>query len=97
MTETSHDANDPRRVEDGAGASYKLWFYRVVLVAVLGSGIILGVWHHQIGGRALWVFRNDEPVSSWVTILAGPLTTLPATLLAGWRRQWGAYWLIAGG
>jgi hypothetical protein len=32
-----------------------------------------------------------------VTILAGPLFTLPATLLAGLRRQWGAYWLIAEG
>jgi hypothetical protein len=97
MSGTAHDANDPYGVESRTGASYRLWFYRGVLVAMLGGGIILGVWHHQIAGHALWVFRNDEPVSSWVTILAGPLSTLPATLLAGLRRQWGAYWLIAGG
>lgn len=65
MSGAAHDANDPRRVEDRAGASYRLWFYRVVLVAMLAVGIILGVWHHQIAGRALWVFRNDEPVTSW--------------------------------
>lgn len=97
MSGTPHDAEDHHRVPDLAGSSYRLWFYRAALVAMLGGGVILGIWHHLIGGRALWLFRNDEPVSSWVIVLAGPLSTLPATLLAGLRRQWGACWLIAGG
>lgn len=60
-------------------------------------GIALGIVHHMIGVRSLLVFRTAEPLSSWVIILGGPLTTLPAVLLAIFRRSWGAGWLIAGG
>jgi hypothetical protein len=63
---------------------------------ILSGGIILGVWHYQIAMRALWVFRNNEPLSSWVTVFAGPVSTLPATLLAVFRRRWGAVWLLGG-
>src|SRR5262245_22684636 len=64
---------------------------------LLSAGLILGLWHYRIGIRALWMFAGNEPLSSWVTIAAGPLSTLPAHLLAMFRRLWGAAWLIAGG
>src|SRR5262249_24263259 len=43
-----------------------------------------------------WTFRESEPLTSWVIVLAGPASTLPATLLAIRSRRWGAAWLIAG-
>jgi hypothetical protein len=72
------------------------WRYRVALATVLTVGITLGIPHHMLAIRSLFVFRNDEPLSSFVIIMAGPLTTLPAVLLAIFRRSWGATWLVAG-
>jgi len=63
---------------------------------ILSGGIILGVWHYHFAMRALWVFRNNEPLSSWVILFAGPISTLPATLLAVFCRRWGAVWLLGG-
>ena len=71
--------------------------YRVALWGILLVGIILGIWHNMLGVKSVWVFRNGEPLSSWIIIAAGPLSTLPATLLALFRRPWGAGWLIGGG
>jgi len=75
----------------------KRWLYRLAFCGILSVGVALGIWHNFIGVRSLWVFRSGEPLSSWIIILAGPLSTLPATLLAIVRRSWGAAWLIAGG
>jgi hypothetical protein len=73
------------------------WFYRLALFSLMSIGIVLGIWHHVFGVRSLWIFRNGEPLSSWMIILAGPLSTLPAVLLAILRQSWGAGWLIGGG
>jgi len=61
--------------------------------------VALGVgWYYlRIGMKAIFVFRNNEPLASWVGIIAGPLSILPATLLALFKRKLGGYWLIAGG
>ena len=70
---------------------------RGALLCILVAGAVLGLWHAQLGGRALFTFRNDEPYSSWVGIFFGPLSTLPAVALAMFTRRWSAAWLIAGG
>lgn len=96
MTTTPQPPQDRRTIEGGSWSSYTLAFWRAGLAVILSGGIILGVWHYQIAMRALWVFRNNEPLSSWVSVLAGPVSTLPATLLAVFRRRWGAVWLLGG-
>src|SRR5438105_11513401 len=78
-------------------ASRNRWVYRLALAVVVSLGIAVGLWHQFIGGRSLFTFRNNEPLSSFVIIFAGPLSTLPATLLAIFRPAWGATWLIGGG
>lgn len=70
---------------------------RAELVAVLIAAAILGIWHLGMGGRALFVFRNDEPLSSWVWVFSGFISTLPAAALAIFSRRWSAGWLIMGG
>lgn len=70
---------------------------RVELVGVLLAGAILGIWHLGMGSRAVFVFRSDEPFSSWVWVLSGPLSTLPAVALAIFSRRWSATWLITAG
>lgn len=75
----------------------KEWLYNSASIGLVTIGIIVGIWHGFIGLRGLWVFREHEPLSSWIVILTGPLSMLPATLLAVFRRPWGASWLIGGG
>lgn len=87
-----HSAERP-----AASITRKRWFDRLALFGILSVGIALGIWHNLIGVRSLWVFRSGEPLSSWMIIFAGPLSTLPAILLTIFRRSWGAGWLIGGG
>ena len=70
---------------------------RIELLGVFAAGAVLGIWHLGMGGRALFVFRSDEPFSSWVWVLSGPLSTLPAVALAIFSRRWSATWLITAG
>lgn len=81
----------------GETTTRKVWTSRVALLCVLGAGFALGVWHHFVAVRSLWVFRDAEPLTSWLIILTGPFSTFPAILLSTFRRSWGAKWLIAGG
>ena len=36
---------------------------RIELLGVFAAGAVLGIWHLGMGGRALFVFRSDEPFS----------------------------------
>ena len=58
--------------------------------------MVIGLWHAQLGAKALFIVRNDEPYSSWIAVLCGPLSTLPAVALGILTRRWGAAWLVAG-
>ena len=78
-------------------AETRLMRRREEFFGILVVGAILGIWHAGLGGRAIFTFRNDEPVSSWVAMLFGSLSTLPAVVLALFSRPWSAIWLIAGG
>jgi hypothetical protein len=65
--------------------------------AVLGAGILVGLWHLWIAAQAIFVFRTGEPFASWVIILLGPASTLLAVLSALVSRHIAGYWLLAGG
>jgi len=60
--------------------------------------LVIGIW---IGWKQLWVAveaifvaRNDEPVSFWIWMLTGPLAILPLSILAAEKPKVGGLWLI---
>ena len=56
----------------------------------------VGIFHLKQGLLAIFVFKNNEPISSWILILSGPVSTLPATITGIFNRKVGGWWLIAG-
>jgi len=62
--------------------------------------LVIGVWvgwnQFRIAGKAIFVFRNNEPLSSWVFVLVGPMSVLPASILAVFEPKYGGTWLILG-
>lgn len=67
----------------------------LVIVSLIGVG--LGLWHGQLAMQAVFVFREGEPLASWLAIGLGPATTLIASVLAIFLRRVGGTWLIASG
>lgn len=63
-------------------------------LSVLLTG--MGLVHLRVALRAVFVFGSDEPVWSWVVILAGPGSTLLAAILSWWAPRVGGTWLVAG-
>ena len=68
-----------------------------LLAAALAIGLAIGAWHLWFAAQAIFVFRNGEPISSWLTIVLGPGSTLIATIVAFWNDRVGGIWLICGG
>ncbi len=52
--------------------------------------------HFKYAIKALFVFRNAETVFVWLTILAGPLSTLPVVICSIVAPRIGAMWLVCG-
>lgn len=66
-----------------------------VLVGLIG--ILLGLWHAELAMQAVFVFRQEEPLTSWLSIALGPATTLIASVIAIFFRKTGGIWLVASG
>jgi hypothetical protein len=56
-------------------------------------GVLIGIWHLYMGSMAIFVFRENEPLLSWLTIFLGPLLTFPAFLI-GFRAPLVATWCL---
>jgi hypothetical protein len=69
---------------------------RLLIGVLMLAALALGVWHLGLGIRAMFVFRSGEPITSWIVILCGPLSTLPAVIVSCFRRRTAGYWLILG-
>ena len=63
---------------------------------LLLAGILLGCAHLWLALTAMFVFRNDEPASTWNFIMSGPLSTLPAVIVSYFWPKIGGTWLIFG-
>ena len=63
---------------------------------LLLAGIVLGCAHLWLALKAMFVFRSDEPSSTWNFILSGPLSTLPAVIVSYFWAKIGGTWLIVG-
>ena len=60
-------------------------------------GAAIGIYHLFLGISSISVFREGEPLTSRIAIIAGPFSTLPGVIIAIFRRKTGAALLIAGG
>ena len=67
---------------------------RILKYVLLLVGILVGSVHLWLAVKAMFVFRNDEPVSMWIFILTGPLSTLLAVITAFFWPKVGGAWLI---
>ena len=65
--------------------------------ALILIGVVVGIFHLQEGIMAIFVFKNNEPISSWIFMISGPLSTLPATITAYFNKRIGGWWLIFSG
>jgi hypothetical protein len=63
---------------------------------LLLAGTALGCAHLWLALKAMFVFRSDEPSSTWNFIMSGPLSTLPAVILSYFWPKSGGTWLIFG-
>jgi hypothetical protein len=70
---------------------------RGALFAVVVAGIALAVWHASVAMEAIFVFRNNEPITSWLALALGPALTLAGCVLAVFRRLAGGLTVVAGG
>lgn len=68
----------------------------IIRYILLSVGIIVGIFHLKQGLKAMFVFRANEPIGMWVSIIAGPLSTLPAILVSFFLPKIGGMWLICG-
>lgn len=70
---------------------------RVALMTSCVLAVLLGLWHLQLAMQAVFVFRESEPVASWIAIVLGPAITLVLGILAMFLRRVGGIALIACG
>lgn len=59
-------------------------------------GMVIGLKHLRLGFTALFVFTNNEPLSSWICIICGPISTLPAVITSLFNKKFAGYWLVSG-
>lgn len=69
---------------------------RVIKYSLLVIGIIVGSIHLRMGLKTMFVFSNNEPISTWFFVLSGPLSTLPAVVVSFLWPRVGGTWLIFG-
>jgi hypothetical protein len=67
------------------------------LLAAVVAGIAVAVWQTSVAMEAIFVFRNNEPATSWLAVGLGPLLTLLGCILALFHRLAGSITVIAGG
>jgi hypothetical protein len=70
---------------------------KILMASVFIIGIAVGLIHHRLGMTSIFVFNNNEPLSSWICIISGPMSTLPAVVTALFNKKFAGYWLVLGG
>ena len=68
------------------------WAFRFLIA----FGVLVGLWHMKLALEAVFVFRNEEPLASWFTVVLGPGFPLLGVLIASVIPRWGGAMLIAG-
>jgi hypothetical protein len=68
---------------------------RAAQSAFLLFAVPLGLWHWYLAASAIFVFREGEPIASWIAILIGPALTLPLAILSLWNGRAAAWGLVS--
>ncbi len=68
----------------------------ILKYALLAVGVLIGSLHLWLAIKAMFVFRNEEPISMWIFVFSGPLSTLPAIVTGFFSPTIGSSWLICG-
>ncbi len=68
--------------------------HRLVHDLALLVGVLVGLWHMRLAAVAIFVFREHEPLSSWIGVATGLLATLPLVLLSIASPRWAGWGLI---
>ena len=91
--------NAPVRVKGATRCVRKMTIekQKIPTGALILIGVVVGFFHHIEGITAIFVFKNNEPISSWIFMITGPLSTLPATITAYFSKRIGGWWLILSG
>jgi hypothetical protein len=61
--------------------------FRIAQAVFLTLAVPLGLWHCYFAASALFVFRQNEPIASWIAVLVGPTLTLPLVVMSLWNRR----------
>jgi hypothetical protein len=70
---------------------------RAAVVAAVIVGLVIATWHVTVAVKALFVFRENEPLTSWLALFLGPGLTVLGCLLAFVRPFAGGATVLAGG
>ena len=60
-------------------------------------GATMGIVHLFWAASSMFVFKVEEPLTSWIALIAGPLLTLSAFIISIFKHEIGGTLLIAGG
>ena len=60
-------------------------------------GVCMGIVHLFWSVATLFVFKEGEPLTSWIAVMAGPVLTMPAFIISFLVHRIGGSLLIAGG
>ncbi len=69
---------------------------RALTYSLLFIGVLTGIFHLRFAAEGWFISRNDEPLSFWIFLISGPLSTLPAVIISFFWRKIGGTWLICG-
>jgi len=70
---------------------------RVALFAAVIVGLVVAGWHTTVAMQAMFVFRENEPLTSWLALVPAPLLTVIGCIVAVFQRLAGGITVIAGG
>src|SRR6266702_8468868 len=68
-------------------------YFKAILLAI---GLWIGGEQLWVASKAIFVARNDEPIWFWIWVLSGPVSVLPASILATFKPKDGGAWLVLG-
>lgn len=69
---------------------------RLLTCSLFIIGVITGIFHLRFAAEAWFVSRNVEPISFWIFLVWGPLSTLPAVIVSLFWKRIGGIWLVSG-
>lgn len=71
-------------------------FFKILLYFITIIGFVIGAWHLRYALTAIFLFKEDEPWTSWAYMFSGPLSTFPVIIISLFKRKLAGIWLALG-